>query len=122
MSDRDQIEKLYHDMYAAMIEKDRQGLEFIHHDKFVLVHMTGMQQKKQEYVKAIMNGTLNYFEEQTADIDIEIMNDKAVMTGKSVVQAAVFGGGRNSWKLKLKMNLEKINEDWKLVKAQASTW
>lgn len=42
MTDKEQIIQLYHEMYAAMVNKDRAGLERVHDDSFVLVHMTGM--------------------------------------------------------------------------------
>ena len=60
MNDEAIIKQLYEDMYAAMITKDEGELERIHTDTYVLVHMTGMHQKKKEYIHAIMNGTLNY--------------------------------------------------------------
>lgn len=34
-------------------------------------------------IRAIMNGTLNYYSEQTDHIDIDIKGDQAVMTGNS---------------------------------------
>ncbi len=65
MDDNEQIIKLYHDMYAAMVAKDEAELKRLHDDSFVLIHMTGMHQSKQEYIRAIMDGTLNYYSEQT---------------------------------------------------------
>lgn len=122
MSDKEQIIKLYHDMYAAMISKDEAELDRVHRDSFVLVHMTGMHQNKREYIRAIMDGTLNYFSEETDSIDISISGDRAEMTGHSVVAAAVFGGGRHTWRLSLKFDVKKTDGEWKLAKAQASTW
>lgn len=60
MDDRQEIARLYHDMYAAMVAKDEAEHERVHDDSFVLVHMTGMHQDKQTYSRAIMAGTLNY--------------------------------------------------------------
>ena len=60
MDDRQQILQLYHDMYAAMTAKDEEELNRVHDDSFVLIHMTGMRQTKQQYIRAIMDGTLNY--------------------------------------------------------------
>lgn len=61
MNDKEELIKLYHDMYAAMVAKDEEKLRRVHDDSFVLIHMTGMNQSKEEYIRAIMNGTLNYF-------------------------------------------------------------
>lgn len=51
MSDNDQIEALYREMYKAMVEKDTATLNRVHADNFVLTHMTGMHQSKQEYIR-----------------------------------------------------------------------
>ena len=124
MEDGEQIKKLYHDMYAAMIAKSESELKRVHDNSFVLVHMTGMRQRKKEYVNAIMDGTLNYYSEETDDIeiDIDLSENTAVMTGRSIVSAAVFGGGRHTWRLALRFDVKKINGEWKFTKAQASTW
>ncbi len=122
MDDKEQIAKIYHDMYAAMVAKDEAELERVHDESFVLIHMTGMHQSKREYIKAIMDGTLNYYSEQTDRLEIDIKGDMAIMTGRSRVSAAVFGGGRHTWRLALKFGVKRTDEGWKLTKAQASTW
>lgn len=50
-TDKEQIETLYRDMYEAMVAKDTVVLNRVHADDFVLTHMTGMHQSKQEYIK-----------------------------------------------------------------------
>ena len=122
MDDKKQIEQLYHEMYAAMVTKDRAALERIHDDTFVLIHMTGMRQNKQVYIDSIMDGTLNYYSEQTEGLDIRMDGDKATMTGRSRVNAAVFGGGKHTWPLQLRFTLAKRVDGWKLTSAQASTY
>ena len=123
MSDKEQIIKLYHDMYAAMISKDEAELDRVHGDSFVLIHMTGMHQSKQEYIRAIMDGTLNYYSEKTESLDIKINeNNTAVLIGQSLVNAAVFGGGKHTWRLQLRFEMKKTSAEWKLAKARASTW
>lgn len=122
MTDQDQITKLYHDMYRAIVQKDRAELERVHDESFVLLHMTGMRQSKQVYIDSIMNGTLNYYTEETEQLDIQVNGDRAVMTGRSRVNAAVFGGGKHTWRLQLKFDLIKRPDGWKLTSAQASTY
>ena len=38
-------------MYSAMVAKDKQTIERVHDDSFVLVHITGMRQSKKEYIE-----------------------------------------------------------------------
>lgn len=122
MADKKQIVQLYHDMYSAMVKKDKAELEQVHDDGFVLHHMTGMQQDKETYIASILDGTLNYYEEHTEALDINVNGASAVMTSKSRVEAAVFGGGRHTWRLQLKFELIKRADGWKLTDARASTY
>ena len=121
-SDKQQIEQLYHEMYQAMVAKDTATLNRVHADEFVLVHMTGMRQSKQEYINAIADGTLNYFAAQHEQMDISIADDTATLTGRSRVTAAVFGGGRGTWRLQLHFKLAKHNGKWLFTESKASTY
>ena len=64
-------------MYKAMVEKDLATLNRVHADEFVLVHMTGMRQSKEEYINAILDGTLNYYSASHEQMDIAIDGDHA---------------------------------------------
>ena len=122
MSDREELAELYHAMYRAMIAKDEAGLEKIHDEDFVLIHMTGMHQDKQEYIKAIRNGTLNYYSEETDRLNIAVNEDNAAVEGCSRVETAVFGGGRHSWRLRLQLQARKYEDGWRFCRAEASVW
>ena len=122
MKDEDQIKQLYHDMYDAMVAKDEAELDRVQDDSFILIHMTGMRQDKQTYIRAILDGTLNYYSETTEDLKIHISGNTATLTGHSRVAAAVFGGGRHSWRLELRLALVKQGGEWRFTRAQASTY
>lgn len=122
MNDKEKLAQLYENMYAAMVAKDEKELDRVHDDSFVLVHMTGMHQDKKAYIKAILNGTLNYYSADTEDLEINITGNSATITGRSRVNAAVFGGGRHTWRLQLFFHARKVGDDWKLTKAEASTY
>lgn len=122
MTEEEKIIQLYQEMYTAMVNKDRQVLERAHDDSFVLVHMTGMQQPKSAYINAIMNGTLNYYSAVHEGSQITVNGDTATLTGRSLVTAAVFGGGRHTWRLQLRFELEKKDGEWRFTLAEASTY
>ena len=122
MTDKEQIIRLYKEMYAAMVNKDRAELERVHDDSFVLVHMTGMRQPKAVYISSIMDGTLNYYSASHEDMQVEVGGDSAVLTEKSKVTAAVFGGGKHTWRLQLRFQLVKKNGEWRFAVASASTY
>ena len=122
MEDKEMIVNAYKKMYEGMIKKDEKTLDEVLDDSFVLVHMTGMRQSKDAFIKAVMNGTLNYFSAEHEHMPIEISGDTAVLTGQSYVAAAVFGGGRSNWHLQQKCSLKKISGEWKITRSVASTY
>lgn len=122
MNHREKIESCYRLMYLGMVEKDRKILTQILDDSFVLVHMTGMRQSKAAFIRAVEDGTLNYYAANHQRIDVEISSGQAELLGQSVVSAAVFGGGRNTWRLQLQIKLIQKGEEWKITEARASTY
>ena len=119
-TDERQLKDLYQEMWQALLSKDIATLDKIHAEDFVLIHMTGMRQPKNEYLRCVREGELNYFSEQTENIFVDAVNKKLV--GQSKVNAAVFGGSRNTWRLQLAFDVEKINGHWILKTARASTY
>ena len=122
MTDKEQIIALYKEMYRAMVNKDSAELDRVHDDSFVLVHMTGMRQPKEVYISSIMDGTLNYYSASHEDMQVEVKGDTAVLVGRSRVNAAVFGGGKHTWRLQLRFQLVKKNGQWRFAMASASTY
>ncbi|MBQ8054795.1 MAG: nuclear transport factor 2 family protein [Lachnospiraceae bacterium] len=121
-ADIEEIRQVYIRMYDGMISKDERILDEVLDDSFVLVHMTGMRQPKQAFIKAVLNGTLNYFSAEHENLPVEISGDTAVLIGQSYVAAAVFGGGRSSWHLQQKCSLKKTDGVWKITRSVASTY
>ena len=118
----DKFKEIYNEMYQAMIAKDTEVLEQLLDEDFVLIHMTGMRQSKREFILAINNGTLNYYSSVDSEIAINVFDSKAVIIGKSRVNAAVFGGGSRPWPLQLDIVLVKKDNEWKITKIKASTY
>ena len=119
---KERLEDCYRQMYQGMIDKDREILSEVLDDCFTLIHMTGMRQTKEEFIRAVEDGTLNYFSANHHNIEIEIQGNTAQLIGQSVVTAAVFGGGQHTWKLQLKIKLVKKDNTWRMLEARASTY
>ena len=122
MTDREIIENRYRELYRGMVEKDRDLMDEVLDTSFVLVHMTGMRQSKDAFIQAVEDGTLNYFSANHQRMDVGLHGNTADLLGQSVVNAAVFGGGRHSWRLQLRMSLVLDGENWKITEAKASTY
>ena len=122
MNDQELLAERYRLMYRGMIQKDAMLLEEVLDDSFVLLHMTGMRQSKNQYIEAILNGTLNYYSEQAEAVSSTIEDNTARLVGQSRVTAAVFGGGKHIWRLQLTMRAVKRNGHWYFTGAEASTY
>ena len=122
MTDIEQIQEQYKKMYDAMIRKDEAALSTVLDDSFVLVHMTGMRQPKTAFLRAVMDGTLNYFSARHENMPVNISGGTATITGQSYIAAAVFGGGRSNWRLQQKITLKKKDGAWLMTESVASTY
>ena len=122
MKDQEAIENCYEKMYQGMLDKERELLSEVLHDSFVLIHMTGMRQPKEAFIRAVVDGTLNYYTASHQRMDVDIAGDNAVLVGKTLVNAAVFGGRQHTWRLQQDLKLVKENGTWKITEARASTY
>lgn len=119
-TDEQQLKDLYHEMWQALLTKDISTLEKIHAEEFILVHMTGMQQPKKEYLSCVRDGELNYFSARTENIFVDTNAGKLI--GQSKVEAAVFGGSKHTWNLQLAFDVEKRGGSWILIFGRASIY
>ena len=122
MTDEEQIKELYIRYWQYMIDKDAVGLRSLQADDYYLMHMTGVKQSWEVFIKGLLDGTFNYYSAEHDSIDVNITGDTAVMVGKSRVVAAVYGGGKGSWRLQGDFTLRKENGAWKLTSSRASTY
>ena len=122
MSDREQIEELYRRYWQCMINKDIAGMDRLMADDYELRHMTGLRQTKQDFFQSVASGELNYYSAKHDEIIVQVSGDTATMTGRSKVVAAVYGGGKNTWKLQGDFTLRKEDGARKLTSSRASTY
>ena len=124
MNDEEMCAQLYRDLCDASMRKDADGIAAVLADDYALVHMTGMRQSKRAYIEAVCDGTLNYYSTEHDSITAEVApsGNKATINARSRVNAAVFGGGRHTWRLQQRLKAEKRNGTWLLVESRASTY
>lgn len=122
MTNEEQIRELYRKYWDAMIRKDADVLREIMSDDYVLMHMTGVRQSRESFLSGLLEGTFNYYSADHDSVEVQVHGDGAEMTGKSRVAAAVYGGGKRTWRLRGDFTLRKENGRWKLTSSRASTY
>lgn len=120
--DEEQIKSLYRDYWRCMIDKNIEGLRDMMTDDYVLVHMTGVNQSAKMFLQGLLDGTFNYYSAEHDGIEVTVAGETATMTGKSRVSAAVYGGGKHTWRLQGDFTLKKENGRWKFISSKASTY
>ena len=116
------IRELYREYWRCMIAKDADGLRSMMTDDYTLLHMTGTKQSAEVFLKGLLDGTFNYYAAEHDSIEVTVAGDGASMIGKSRVLAAVYGGGKHSWRLRGDFTLRKEEGRWKLSSSRASTY
>ena len=122
MNDKEQIIACYEAMYDGEIRKDTEYLKKYLDESYVLVHMTGVRMNRQEYFDAVLDGTLNYYWCRHERETVTIHGDTASLRGDTRVEAAVYGGGKHVWPLRLDCEFVKKEGVWKMTKSVASTY
>ena len=122
MDEKETIRELYRRYWRCMIAKDAEGLRELMAEDYTLTHMTGVKQSAEVFLQGLLAGTFNYDSAEHDSIEVTITGDSAVMTGKSRVLAAVYGGGKHSWRLRGDFTLRKENGAWRFTGSRASTY
>lgn len=119
--DNEMILQVYRKFYVYMVEKNTLALGVLLGDTFRLVHMTGYVQTKIEWLDQIDAETMRYYSSAEKDVSVSIDDDIAKIIGKNVVDARI-NGYRNTWGLRLEMELLKRNGIWNIMYAKASAF
>ena len=122
MGDLENIRELYREYWRCMIAKDADSLRGLMAKDYYLLHMTGVKQSAEVFLKGLLDGTFNYYSADHDSIEVTVDGDRAEMTGKSRVSAAVYGGGKSSWRLRGDFTLRKEDGRWKFTSSRASTY
>ncbi|MNP52034.1 hypothetical protein D3C76_1463980 [compost metagenome] len=103
-----------------MVNKDTEALENILDNHYILVHMTGYRQSKQEWLEQIENEEMRYFKTMPQKTEITIAEKTAVLICDTKIDARIYGF-RNTWSMTLNMQFEKRGEKWYPVHAKATS-
>ena len=120
--EKDTIREMYRKYWSCMISKDVDGLRDLMADDYYLLHMTGVKQSAKVFLNGLLDSTFNYYSADHDSIEVSLNGDHAIMTGRSRVMAAVYGGRKSRWRLQGDFTLRKENGNWKFTSSKASTY
>jgi ketosteroid isomerase-like protein len=120
--EKDTIREMYRKYWHCMITKNADGLRDLMADDYYLLHMTGVKQSAEMFLNGLLDGTFNYYSADHDSIEVSLNGDHAIMTGRSRVMAAVYGGRKSRWRLQGDFTLRKENGNWKFTSSKASTY
>ena len=113
----DEEMKIYHlfrKMQDAMIDKDMDLLRQLISDNAKFVHMSGAVQSKEEYLKDIETGRLDYRKTVLKDVDVEINEDKAVITCTAYLTARAYGAS-GTFPMNVSSTYQKNGDTWTFI-------
>lgn len=116
-----EVINVYKSFYEYKINKNIKELEKILDKNFILTHMTGYKQSKDEWFSQIMDEQMKYYNYRIDNLKVTINNNKAELIGRSKTDARIYGY-RNNWNLQLRMPMEKINGKWIILEAVANSY
>ena len=106
----------FKEFQQAMIDKDAKTLNSIMSEDYTLTHMSAKIQTKQEYIKDIIDGVLNYYHSTIINPNIVILEDKYAKLNADVELDAKVYGIKGTWTLNTEILMEKIENIWILSK------
>jgi len=123
MTDQDKatLVEAHREMYRAMLSARTDQLAVLLDDGYSLTHMTGYRQPKREWLEAIAAGQMRYHAEREKSVTVEVTGDTAVLVGKSVVTATIYGS-HGTWNLQLATKYRRRDGRWLAESTVATTF
>lgn len=120
-NDDGEIRALYRELHRAMVAADTRALVALLTADFHLVHMTGYNQSRAEWLSHIDEGRMRYFSSVEEELVVQVDGDRASLRGRSRVSADIWGACGN-WPLQLDIRLVRHQGRWWMSAARACTY
>jgi hypothetical protein len=113
--------EMYRRMHTCMVQGDTAALDALLAPGFRLVHMTGYDQPRIEWLSQIQSGRMRYFTSQEEAVTVEVAGGTAFLHGQNRVNADIWGA-RGTWPLQLDIDFVCHGGKWLMSHATASTY
>lgn len=112
---------LYRQLQRAMVDADTFTLNRILSTDFHLVHMTGYDQTRAEWLAHMDNASMRYFSSREEAIEIDQSGPQPTLIGRNLVSADIWGMA-GTWRLQLALRFVQQDGRWQIRDALASTY
>lgn len=117
-TDTQKIETAVDELYAAMVDKDKESLENLTSENLTYGHSSGKIQDKSQYVDGVINGTFNFSSITPAEQKIYTSGDTAIVRHLFVAEGTDKGEPADV-RIGIMMTYQKQKGQWKLLARQA---
>lgn len=122
MATGDALISLYRQMQAAMVAADSARLKALLTDDFMLVHITGYRQPREEWLADITTGRMRYSSSEEKALRVTDVDDvRATVIGRNLVTASIWGA-QGVWLLQLRIDCVRTDGRWLMRRAVASVY
>lgn len=90
-------------------------------DHFILIHITGYRQMKNEWLSQMKDNKFIYHNITIDDVRSEVNGNRARVVGRMIADATVYGS-RNTWRLQLAQEYEWREKGWIALNSTANLW
>lgn len=112
---------MYRRLHECLVQGDIDGLAALLAKDFRLVHMTGYDQPRQEWLSQIQSGEMRYFTSIEDSVSVNITDESATLRGRNRVNADIWGA-RGTWPLQLDIDFVSEGDKCLMTHAIASTY
>ena len=117
------IQSKYIRFYRYLIEKDIVRLSNLMDGSFTILNISNVRQTKIQFLQAIEDGTLAYYQCRHDKIIIDNINEnEATLIGNTNVLSSLFVQNKSYLNLRMIITFIKNNDDWKMNKIITSTY
>ncbi len=125
--DTNMTEKAVRDAFtaqlAAMVAGDTEALGAMLDESFVLTHLTGYRQPKQEWLAQMREGRFIYHGMEAHAVTISLNGSRARLTGDTQTDSTVSGSRRQGgWRLRMVQDYERRDGRSIVLRCVTSIW
>ncbi len=119
LTDEKAVAETARQQIKGMITSDLDLLKQVIVPEANLYHITGAKQTRDEWLKQIELGRMQYFGSREILLQATVNGNEATVISRNQLDARIYGF-RNTWPLESREKLRKIDGKWRIVESRSS--